>query len=540
MLKDNSKGKQGEKILRPPKWMKNKGYLHLTPQLNVHKNWQVYLSKIKSDKFVAQYAFYPLIHRTIKERRYKKPTLKKHTGKKRAHKHFNSKTKKIEPTLKERPLHYPTHFDSLIYAYYADKLRNLYRKELEKDLELNHAITAYRKIKTPDGKGKSNIHFAKEAFDEIKTRVEQQKKVGVIALDLKSFFSSLSHSYLYKTWVKLLQKEKLPQDHLNVFKACTNFNYVLYDDLRIKKYGGLDEERLAKIRKKHGFKSFFASDKEMRKAIKTGQLPIYKNPFRKVNDNNQKEKIGIPQGLPISAVLANLYLLEFDREIIEKLVKPKHIFYRRYSDDILIACDPKEMDSITQKIIQLVKKYEVKISEEKTERFLFKKMVYNQKGEQRITAIQLKENICTIEAPLTYLGFEFRGYSTLIKSANLAKYYRRLIFTIKSRAKRAKKLAKKNPTIPKAVYLNQVKRLYNSPLAHTQKTENKQIFRTRHSLVVDDKGEFQFAFKETYKRNSNYISYIKRCDRIFNTKTFSRQLRRKRKIVGQAVIRNLS
>ena len=70
-----------------------------------------------------------------------------------------------------------------------------------------------------------------------------------------------------------------------------------------------------------------------------------------------------------------------------------------------------------------------------------------------------------INSQLFYLGFEFRGYNTLIKSTNIAKYYRRIIEIIKRRSKRAIKLSSNNPNIPRAVYVNQIKKLYNSPLS---------------------------------------------------------------------------
>src|SRR5690606_18543977 len=119
--------------------------------------------------------------------------------------------------------------------------------------------------------------------------------------------------------------------------------------------------------------------------------------------------------------------------------------------------------------------YHVKISEEKTERFLFRKMVYNKQGDKRISAIKITETKCMIDSPLNYLGFEFRGYNTLIKSTNIAKYYRRIIGIVKRRARRAIRLSSNDPTIPRAVYINQIKKLYNSPLKHSNKTEKKQI-----------------------------------------------------------------
>lgn len=525
-----------------PVWLKTKGYLHLTPSLNPETNWKTYVRKIQSKEYVARYAFYPLIHRIMSERKYKKPDPTKHLGAARRHSHKNFKTGKVERTIKNRPLHYATHFDSLIYAYYAHELGNLYETKLKKNRELDKAVLAYRSIpiSNDDSKGKSNIHFAQEVFQEINNTVEEKGEIGVLAIDLKKFFSSISHTYLHKSWTELLGAEKMPAHHQNVFNACTNFSYVLFDHLRKHPKKGLDEAKLAKIRKKYGYKCFFSSNKEFREAIRKGKLPIYKNPFRGPNKDGKKEMVGIPQGLPISAVLSNLYLLEFDTDIIENLVKKETIYYRRYSDDIIILCPLKDMIRIETHVKNLIEKFEIEVSTEKTERFLFKKMTYNKKGEKRITCIKLKETECQIDTPLTYLGFEFRGYSTLVKSTNIAKYYRRLISIIKRRSKRALKLAESNPTIPKAVYLNQAKKLYNTPLKHAQKIENKQVFRKRYNLVLNDRGEFDINhFEIAGKNQSNYISYLKRCNRVFGTNAFTQQLKKRKQIVGQAINRHL-
>ena len=62
--------------------------------------------------------------------------------------------------------------------------------------------------------------------------------------------------------------------------------------------------------------------------------------------NKEKIQVGIPQGLPISAVLANLYLLDFDKNILDKVVKGKGGFYRRYSDDIIIIANVDDLGEI--------------------------------------------------------------------------------------------------------------------------------------------------------------------------------------------------
>jgi len=528
---------------RKPDWLQSKGYLHITPSLNMESNWKSYYYKITSPEYVAKYAFFPLLHRILSDRKYKKPNPIKHIGTKRAHKHRIIGENRVEKSAKNRPLHYASHFDSLIYAYYAEKLGELYDIELKKDDELEKAILAYRRIAISEinPKGKSNIHFANEVFKEINDRVELNGDTSVLAIDLKSFFSSLAHDILYDVWAKLIGENTLPADHKNVFKACTNFSYIMYNDLKMKGSHRFNESKLAKIRRNNGYKSFFESNEDFRNEIKSGKLNIYKNPFRRIDEQTGKKVLrGIPQGLPISAVLANLYLLDFDRTIIEELVKRYDVHYRRYSDDILLLCKPDQVSQVDQFIDNLIAKYKIEISKEKTELFLFKKVIYNKNGDTRTTAIKLKDNQEIIDSPLTYLGFEFRGYNTLIKSTNLAKYYRRIIQIIKRRARRAIRLSQHNPNIPKAVYLNQVKKLYNSPLKHSSKTEIKQVFRKRYSLKINQRGDFIFDhFDVEVKNHSNYMSYIRRCKKEFLTNSFSKQLKKRRQIIGQAISKHL-
>ena len=141
---------------------------------------------------------------------------------------------------------------------------------------------------------------------------------------------------------------------------------------------------------------------------------------------------------------------------------------------------------------------------------------------------------------MNYLGFEFRGYNTLIKSTNIAKYYRRIIEIVKRRSNRAVRLSTHNPTVPRAVYLNQVKKLYNSPLKNSNRIENKQVFRKRYSLTINDRGDFMFDHQEIeVKQHSNYISYIIRCKKQFGTDSFSKQLKKKKQIIGQAINKHL-
>ncbi|MBD5807125.1 hypothetical protein [Limosilactobacillus walteri] len=55
-----------------------------------------------------------------------------------------------------------------------------------------------------------------------------------------------------------------------------------------------------------------------------------------------KNRIGIPQGTAVSAVLANIYMIQFDYLLADTISKYNGI-YRRYSDDFIIVIPQKDM-----------------------------------------------------------------------------------------------------------------------------------------------------------------------------------------------------
>lgn len=539
-------------IEKKPDWIKAKGYLHLTPSLSTDKEWKKYYAQITNEKFIEQYAFFPLLHSNIKERKYKKFNPDKHlntnkTGRSHRHKIGLNNTKQ---TVKKRPIHYASHYDALIYSYYGHLLNDRYNTILKQDSELNKCVIAYRKITDEaTGKGKSTIHFAKEAFDEI-TRRSENETVAALTFDIESFFSGLDHKILYQKWCEVVGNNQLPKHHYKVYRACTNFSYVLRDDLRIKqtkgkRRTGFDEKKLHQIRRTKGYNCFFYDVKDFRSTIKEGNLKIYKNPFCKKLENGKSVKMGIPQGLPLSAVLANLYLLDFDRSIIKKVCKQFNGYYRRYSDDLLVVCNIGNVEEIKQYIVSEIKKYQLEISLQKTEEFTFRKLIYNKKNDERLTSIKIENGEERIAKPLIYLGFEYRGYNTSIKATNIAKYYRRLIQIVKRRAKRASSYYNNNPYGKKAIFKNQIKKLYNAPLKAIDHDgqEQKQKYRTRYNLVENSYGEYDLVLRcLPVKRQSNYITYLNRCDKIFeNTKenSFKKNIRKRHNIVNHAIRKHL-
>ena len=140
---------------------------------------------------------------------------------------------------KPRPIKYAAHQDSQLFSFYRAVLAANYENVLIAR-KLQQYPTAYRKIPTSQSRlgGKCNIHYAKEAFDE----VVRQGECVVITLDVKGFFESLDHAFLKQKWLDIMQFDEMPQDHNSIFKAITDYSLVdkeaCYEQLGLTKLDG--------------------------------------------------------------------------------------------------------------------------------------------------------------------------------------------------------------------------------------------------------------------------------------------------------------
>ena len=83
----------------------------------------------------------------------------------------------------------------------------------------------------------------------------------------------------------------------------------------------------------------------------------------KVNGKLINRNFGIPQGSPISSILANLYLFDFDKKI-NNYIDKKGI-YRRYSDDMIVVCPIDEKENIIDLMTNSIKDFKLEIQEKK-------------------------------------------------------------------------------------------------------------------------------------------------------------------------------
>lgn len=474
-------------------WFKDRGYLHLTNRINKNDKSNV-LQYVSNPDKIKKHRFSPFILNQTKNRRFK------HSEdlNRRSHKAVDDKGQIISNT-KVRPIMYATHIDSHIYSYYSHKIiQPEYEAYLKQNPVLDSCITAYRQIETNDGvRYKYNVDFAKDVFEEIKDR----KNCGVLAFDIKDFFPSLNHQQLKIIWSKILGTKSLPKDNYALFKSITNYSYFFYNDLRQKRKGNLNEKKIAELKNDGKFQFF-----ENWADFKESEIQVFKNQKKR-----EGSTAGIPQGLPISAMLANVYMLPFDEAIVEKLIKPKNCYYRRYSDDLVILCNSEDIVEVEKIVLEEIKKIQLIISKSKTEKFKF------QIEGSKLECYKIIGNEYIPNSYLQYLGFDFYGYKTLIKSANVSRFYREMKESISMKAKRIESVQKKNLTEEAIIFKRKIYRLYSFKGIKSRKIPANKIVYKNGKLVSQN-------FQRKYR--GNFVKYAYRASDIMEAPEIKRQLRK--------------
>ncbi|BBU46492.1 hypothetical protein PPTS312_44070 [Pseudomonas putida] len=408
-------------------WYKPRKYLHFDRPVGVNKAF----SYVANPDKVCAHSFYPFIRNVALSTKIS----------------YNSKYRMFIPVHKQRNISYAAHMDSHIYAYYSAILSAAYERELALH-GLGTSVLAFRSVD-----GKSNIHHAHAAFEEIKSRDE----CSVLCFDIKSFFDELDHGLIKKAWARLLDLKVLPKDHFAVYKAITKYSWVgkaaAFEALGVS------------IHKPSVENNRLCTPEIFRGVVRAGEL---------INPN--LEEFGIPQGSPISALISNFYMLEFDRQMIAFLAATESVYYR-YCDDIMVIC-PIEFEAKAHDfVVDEIRKLRLEIQHKKTDVRQFKR---NRRGE------------LAAEKPIQYLGFMFDGSRVYIRPASLTRYYRKMRVKIR--------LAKKS--------------------------------RDRINALRRDRGEVdrELFLKSIYNGYShlgrrNFITYGYRAADIMDSKTIRQQLR---------------
>jgi hypothetical protein len=318
---------------------------------------------------------------------------------------------------KMRPIRYGARRDAYIFAYYRRKLSRLYEARLQ-DMGIEGCPIAYRQVLKPGrGGGKCNIDFAKDAFDEI----DRLGDCVAVALDIKGYFENLDHGRIKRIWCDLLGVTELPPDHYAVFKNITKYGFVdqraVYSRLG---YFGMRERNGQMV---PGFLMPFrdmpkqlCSNTDFRAKIcggdpKHGPSLVQKNTLRH----------GIPQGAPISDLIANFYLLEFDK-VMDDYARARGARYMRYSDDILLILPggtPESRAAIDFVTTEMRKHGpELRIKEAKTCVAQFKR------ASSGLQFQHLKQR--SDEAAkngFEYLGFRYDGRRVYVRDSTISRFY---------------------------------------------------------------------------------------------------------------------
>lgn len=502
-------------------WFKVKGYLHLDKKLSRERRNKIE-KYISNSKNIASHAFLPLIYKTVSQRRYK--VVDYTSDGKAIRRHKTKKGTQTKSTKKERPIHFASHIDAQIYSYYANEiLLPAFEQKILNEPGLSDCISAYRKVPKENNKGnKCNIDFAADAFNEIKKR----KNCIAIAVDITSFFSTLDHKILKKRWAEVIDQSHLPNDHFNVFKSITKFRYINLKDFHYNKKG-FDERKLSELRNK-GIQALIESPNELKRLIKNKEIRVRKNQFH----NKKKELIGIPQGLPISAILANIYMYQFDKLALKELIKKRNIFYRRYSDDIVIVCQEKEKEYVLDFLRDNLQGENIKLgmAKEKTEIALFKEEVIAGNRRQQVYRMthdgKLKFNV-----PFVYLGFEFYGYQCLIKSKNVATFYRNMKQVIRKKSRRADSQIESLINDKKIIYKTSLYRQFT----HKGKTP-RDLNRKRSEFKQDDLRNWRYDTQEIKREyRGNIFRYIHKAADILDAPEIHKQYRNHWKILRSTI-----
>ncbi|MEL7527547.1 MAG: reverse transcriptase domain-containing protein, partial [Pseudomonadota bacterium] len=298
-------------------------------------------------------------------------------------------------------------------------------------LGISECPIAYRQVvKDPNSQsGKCNIDFAKDAFDEVK----MLGNCVAVALDIKGYFDTLDHGMIKELWLELLDLDRLPKDHFSVFKNITEYKFVDQKDV-YRRLGYLEKQKDGKYEVERFTIPYsempkqLCSSRDFREKICGGDPSLASLVQRNSN------KFGIPQGAPISDLIANFYLMHFDKAVFE-YVKARGGRYMRYSDDILLILPGgiSEAQSARKFVSDEVKNYGEQLEIKDTKTCIVQFM--RSSGELEFKHIEGPQG----KNGLEYLGFCFDGKNVRIRNSTISRFYRKVAIAARKEAFRHKK-----------------------------------------------------------------------------------------------------
>lgn len=374
--------------------------------------------------------------------------------------------RKIIIKPKHREIKISSHRDAAIYTYYGGLLSDAYEKRAAA-LGIDKVVTAFRS----SGDGKCNIHHAKEVFDFI----EINKPCVALAFDVTKFFDTLSHRLIKKSWLDLLNLPRLPDDHFKVFSSMTKFSWVsrksVYEKFNISP---------------HNPKSIVLGNRR----TKICNIDEFRSLVREQGliQHNPRPTSGIPQGSPMSAILSNAYMMDFDKEL-NSMTESMGGLYRRYCDDIMVVVPEVYQATINTFVHNEIRKLEIECNPTKTE------------------IVNFPFGSTPASGKLQYLGFYFDGNIVQLRQGSLDRYYGKMRRGV-SFAVKCQKKALRNST------------------SHQPLKTRKLFLRYSHLIGSQRGGSNRRPLSKKLKyARTNFISYGLRSAGIFNSPEIRKQIR---------------
>ncbi len=368
------------------KFIGSRGYPHFDTLLSIYdaNHIGILQHNFTDPKNLLKWRFLPFIRNDQRNRRYrKKPAVASPI------KHRNQK---LYSHIKSRPIMYASHHDACLYSFFNFIISKRYEEKLQ-TLRLEESVLAYRSIK-----GQNNIDFAKKAFDFIGSTSSDW---ACLLVDLSSFFDNVPHEQLIKA-LYALDDEFKTNDFDSVISSLTSFRYVI-------------EDGVIKELKRQKRPYFVPMGQKAVKLCKIEDFNKYINNKKFIRKNRSER--GFPQGSPISGLLANIFMMNFDEWVQDKVDGYNFGMYQRYSDDILVVCPKENVASLYNEIQKKLKKDGISLSRKKTE-------VFVKNGKRVRSAPEIIHVSGKTRERVQYLGLEWDGEEIILRPATVTRRLR--------------------------------------------------------------------------------------------------------------------
>jgi len=479
---------------------KPKNHYHLDPFFSFSKNSEriesiIFPENPELDKLHG-FSFLPLIKTISKTPRFK----------------YHEDLKEYKLSTKKRPIFLTAHIDKYIYGYYSYLLNSLYQEKLG-ETPFNEAPIAYRS----NLDGRCNIQFSKEIFDFIR----KLKNCTVVLTDVSSFFDNINHSKLKENWCKLLDRNELPPDHFKIYKALTSYRYIGLISL-LKKFNiNLKENKpingslLSLIEKGKKIN-------EKLKLINECDLIVKNKP------DKQNKLRGIPQGLSISAVLSNIYLWDFDKELND-FAELNNGLYRRYCDDIILILPGNDFNAPIELLKkEIVEKRGMIMKPSKTELAKFSDSLLGLECKTYdLSDFKTNQIVDSKRKGIQYLGFTFDGKDVLIRNSSVSRFYRKM----SRRVRKTVRMAYSGNAKYKSSILFK-KQIYQRYTHYGKRNFLTYVYNASSENYTNSKGEIKEGHnsKKMRKQVSRHMEILENLVNDKNLARFGDKISKRRKI----------